>query len=462
MVDSDSPGRTASVRLPENPFEDVRWSTLDREAFADLYREAVAPRFAAAGGDPETEKPTHGWFREEGLRAFLAALRRHHGCSFGEFWVEDLGGSVDEGYDWATDDKATIEALERFLDRRRDRHDLADSSIATMRKRLNCYVRVYASANGTDDLLSPIHRESERPVYEAVDACYAAFDNLNDEEYAPRTKRRVRGVVDDWYQHLVGRRVAAANPATGLYSEFKWQVEPSDSPALDADHVRALMSVTDSPRERLLVVALAGWGLRANEVAALHISQIHRDGDDGPYLRFEERKNGPGEVNLLYGLDVLDERLDDLLTDSVSTVCAVSTNRAVGADGTVSTVTGDRANRGGEQWSGYLFPSSTADAGHVGRERVWAWFRDLAADAGLPETIDGERPSPQLCRRFWYDTYTAALGQLLEGIGEIAADQGSSDATVVHENYLSDERARRTRREFMRERLADAFEGLSR
>ncbi|MFC6837967.1 tyrosine-type recombinase/integrase [Halomarina ordinaria] len=434
MADSDS-SQTTNGLLPDDPFEDVRWSTLDREAFADLYWDTIAPRFAAAGHDPETEKPTHRWFRDEGLRAFLAALRRHHDRSFGAFWAEDLAGDVDEGYHWATGDEATVIALERFLDRRRDRHDLAESSIAAMRKRLNLYVRAYVSANGIDDLLRPVHRDSERPVYDAVDACYAAFDQLNDEGYAPRTKRRVRGVVDDWYQHLVGRRVAAVNPATGLYSEFKWQVEPSDPPALTADHVRALVSVADSSRERLLVVALAGWGLRASEVAALHVSQVRRDGEDGPYLRFEERKNGPGEVNLLYGLDVFDERLDDLLAGDGATTPAADAG-----------------------WNGYLFPSSTAANGHVGRERVWAWFRALADDAGLPERIDGERPSPQLCRRFWYDAYTAALGQVLDGIGEIAAEQGSSDASVVHENYLSDERARRTRREFMRTRLAAAFE----
>ncbi|MFC5973569.1 tyrosine-type recombinase/integrase [Halomarina salina] len=437
MADSESTQKAASGLPPtDDPFEGVRWSTLDRQGFAELYREELAPRFEADGHDAEMEKPTHQWFRDEGLRAFLAALRRHHDCSFGEFWDADLcGDSQDRGYDWATDDEATVEVLERFLDRRRNRHDLSDSSIDAMRTRLNLYVRAYTAANDTDDLLSPVRRDSERPAYEAVDACYAAFDWLNDEGYAARTKRRVRGVVDDWYQHLVGRRVAATNPATGLYAEFKWQIDATDPPALTADHVRSLMMAADGRRERLLVVALAGWGLRANEVASLHVSQVHRD-DDVPYLTFEERKNGPGEVNLLYGVDALDDRIDEL-------------SAASGVD------SGDS----GDDWHGYLFPSSYEGVEHVGRERIWAWFRDLAERADLPETVGDEHPSPQLCRRFWYDTYTAALGEFLEGVGDIAAEQGSSDPAVVHDNYLSDERARRTRREFMRSRLAEAFEG---
>jgi len=46
------------------------------------------------------------------------------------------------------------------------------------------------------------------------------------------------------------------------------------------------MQVATTSRDQLLVVALAGWGLRASEVAALHISQFNRDipDDDVPIL----------------------------------------------------------------------------------------------------------------------------------------------------------------------------------
>lgn len=412
----------------ESPFDDVRWTTLDREGFIDLYWSRVAPRLRTDGYDPETHKPTHQWFRDRGLRGFLAALRRHHDRSFGEFWSDDLELGTDEsGYDWDTDDTATIDALDGFVASRRSRHDLTESSLSAKRRRLNLYARAYRRANSTDDLLSPVARDADSPTYEAVDACYAAFDWLNEQGYSARTKMRVRGVVDSWYQHLVGRRLAATNPASGLYDEFKWKPERSDPSRLDADHVRRLVKTAGDPRERLLVVALAGWGLRANEVAALHVSQLVRDGEeDVPYLTFEERKNGPGEVNVLYGLSTLDARIDEL------------------------------ASR--DDWAGYLFPSKQGADPHVTRERVWTWFRDLAERAELPAKIDGEQPSPQLCRRFWYDTYTSVLGAVLDGLEEIAAEQGSDDPQVVMTNYLSDERARRVRREFMRTELAAAFE----
>jgi len=412
-------------------FDDVRWSTCSLQDFIQLYWDQVAPCLKAEGIDPSTEKPTHQWFRDHDARSFLAALRRHHGRSFGKFWNTDLGlGNNDDGYSWATSNEQTVDALERFLDRRQSRYGLSTSSVDTLRTRLNLYVRAYREANDTDDLLSPIQRNRDTPAYEAVDACYGAFDWLNEgveREYSAQTLQRVRRIVDAWYQHLVGRRIASMNPASGLYEEFKWEIQDSPTPSLSADHIRQLMGVATTSRNQLLVVALAGWGLRASEVAALHVSQFNRDvpDDDVAYIAFESRKNGPGEVSVLFGLDTLDVRINKLSDD--------------------------------ESWDGYLFPSSQGNTPHVTRDTIRNWFQKLASEAELPERIQGERPSPQLCRRFWYDAYTAVLEGVLEGVEEIAAEQGSSDPKVIMENYLSETRSRRVRREFMREQLAEIF-----
>jgi hypothetical protein len=61
-------------------------------------------------------------------------------------------------------------------------------------------------------------------------------------------------------------------------------------------------------------------------------------------------------------------------------------------------------------------------------------------------------------RRYWYDAYSASLDVVLGSLDEIAAEQGSASADVVLQNYLSDTRARKLRREYMREQLAAAFE----
>jgi hypothetical protein len=50
------------------------------------------------------------------------------------------------------------------------------------------------------------------------------------------------------------------------------------------------------------------------------------------------------------------------------------------------------------------------------------------------------------------------LDVVLDNLDEIAAEQGSASAEVVLQNYLSDARARKLRREYMRDQLAAAFE----
>jgi len=104
------------------------------------------------------------------------------------------------------------------------------------------------------------------------------------------------------------------NPADGLDDEFDWSNgddDDTDTPCLATEHVRALYNAADDQENRLLVLALCAWGLRPNEVASLRVRQFVLDisTDEVPYITFEERKNGPGEVSLLYGKEVLEDRI---------------------------------------------------------------------------------------------------------------------------------------------------------
>jgi len=177
------------------------------------------------------------------------------------------------------------------------------------------------------------------------------------------------------------------------------------------------------------VVALAGWGLRASEVAALHISQFNRDipDDDVPHIAFESRKNGPGEVSVLFGLDILDSRIDGL---------------------------GEN-----ETWDGYLFPSSQGETPHVTRDTIRNWFQKLASEADLPDKIPANARAHSSVDGSGMIPIRQSSKVSLEGVEEIAAEQGSSDPQVVMQNYLSDSRSRQLRREFMREQLMEIFRG---
>lgn len=412
--------------------DDVSWTLLDREELVDAYWVVVAPVMEADGLDPGREKPTHSWLRDHDFRPLLYALRKYHGSTFGDFWSADLGLEPEEsGYDWATEHKRTIEALKSFLTSRRERKGLADSSIDTLRYRLNRYVRAYREENGTDDLVTAVARDGDVPAYKAVDECWAAFDRLHDDLDGGQTKRRIHLAVSNWYAHLVRRKWAAVNPADGLDEEFDWSMTANgdtDTPCLSTEHVRSLYQAADGQEDRLLILALCAWGLRPNEVARLHTRQFVLDVsvNEIPYIGFEERKNGPGEVSLLYGQEVLEDRLAEL------------------------------SER--DDWEGYLFPSPHASGGPISRWTVWNRVSQLADRASLPSEIAGASPAPKMGRRFWYDAYSSSLDIVLESLDEIAAEQGSSSAEVVLQNYLSDTRARQLRREYMRKQLRTAFE----
>ncbi|WP_142860843.1 site-specific integrase [Salinigranum halophilum] len=430
---SDSPREDG-----RRPGADVAWTMLELDELAAAYWDVVAPAMHADGLDPETERPSHEWLSAHGFRGLVYALREYHGRTFGEFWADDLGlEETDTGYAWGLDHEQTISLLEGYLDSRRERGNLSESSGDTLRYRLAKYVRAYRAANDTDDLLTPVARESDVPAYEATDAAWSAFDTL-DAELAPRTMRRIHEAVDAWYAHLVRRQRASVNPVAGLDDEYRWSRRANTSesspanPALDSSHVNALYKAAETPAERLLVVALCAWGLRSGEVAALHRSQLVLDppAEAVPYVSFETRKNGPGEVSILYGREAAAERLGEL---------------------------GER-----EEWNGYLFPSERSTTGHRTRQTLLNRFDDLADRAALPDEIAGQKPVPQMGRRFWYDSYSATQEAILADIGEIAAEQGSASASVVLQEYLTTERRRALRREHMRERLAAAFEGLDR
>jgi len=409
--------------------DDVPWTLLDVDGLVDAYWEVLAPAMRVRGLDPESERPSYEWLRDHDFRGLIYALREHHDRTFGDFWREDLGLAAEaDGYDWGIDHEPTVAALEGFLDSKRSRGGLSESSIETLRYRLARYVQAYTKERDTEDLLAPVARDSDVPPHEAVDACWAAFDRIHEELDSGRTKRRIHRVVDGWYAHLLRRKRAAVNPADGLDEEYRWDVVAGDPSRLSADHVRALYDAADADRDRLLVLALCAWGLRSGEVASLHRSNAVLDeaAAEVPYLDFDDRKNGPGQVSLLFGVAALRDRIAALA---------------------------DRPD-----WNGYLFPSTQSASGHVSTQTVRNRFDALVASASLPAEIDGRKPIPQMGRRFWYDAYSSSLEVVTDGLEAVAAEQGSSSPEVVLRNYLSEERARKLRREHMRERLADAFQ----
>lgn len=398
----------------------------------------IEPVLAREGLDLET-RPTYTEIAEAGYSGITYALREHHELTLAQF-LATVGypdPDTDDDYPWGIDDETTIHELELYLETYLRRQNLADSTIDSKRARLAKYVRTYGDLHSRDDIVTPLRNDDE-PRRDEKQRVRDVFDVLDGDLSSAESKYKHLTDVRQWYEWLAGDRDAAYNPARGAPHERAWSEETPDAEdrnpdALEPDDVRALADACEAVSDRLLVVATCAWGLRRGEVAALSTAQFEPRTDDGgfdfdaddPRIVFETRKNGPGTVSVHYGLETLADRWAQL------------------------------ADR--DEWDGeYLFPSTAAASGHVRPDTVTNRFKRLAKRAGLDD--GDETPTPQYGRRFWYRTYADAVERLSRQIEAVADEQGSDDAQVVVENYLGEEEARRRRREFMREELADAFE----
>lgn len=408
----------------------INWSQHDLDGLKQLYWDEVAPALRRDSRDPHT-RPSYQTVADLGYGGITYTLRERHELTLKEFFLDVVGledpsaSAESDGYRWGISHEPTKDAFESFLKSLSRRRELVQNTLDTKRTHLATYARIYEDLHGASDLLSPVQDTSKQA--REVGRADAVLDCFDTELGSGGSKLNYAQTVSSWYERLERRGRVAFNPLTDFRAEFqKWKPEDPDNEPLEPHHVRALYRAADGFEQQLLVVALAGWGLRVGEVARLHQRQFVGLNSDDPHIEFEERKNGPSTVAVLYGVDVLADRLDEL------------TNRT--------------------SWNGYLFPSRQSDSGHRHPDTIRRRFEQLAQDAGV--RVDGRKPKPHMARRFWYTAYQRASAELVKRLEDIAEDQGSSSGRVVADSYLSKEEKRHARRDAMQSRLADAFENL--
>lgn len=403
--------------------EQINWSRMSKDDLVHTYWNEIAPALRRQLDHDPDIAPTYEQLTELGYSGIAYALREHHDRTLQEFFSEalHLEDRSDDTNPWGDAAETTIDAAESYLRTLKTRGGMAESTVETHRQRLKKYVRVYRRLHGRDDLLEPLTDASVR--VREIERALTVLDTFDEDLGTDRSKLEYLRVTQDWYDFLIRRGRAEYNPLQGATDEFGWERQEPDNSSLTAEQVRRIYEAADTSEQRLITIALAGWGLRPGEVAALHASQISLDTND-PHLEFDDdRKNGPGTVALLVGLEALADRLDELAED--------------------------------EDWNGYIFPSDRAVSGHIHVDTVRRRFKRAAENASV--TVGDETPKAKMGRRFWYNSYQEAVSQLLDQLDEIAAEQGSDSAEVVMQNYLSEERRRSHRRDAMRDTLNSVF-----
>jgi integrase len=404
-----------------------QWAGKSLDKLVDFYYSEIRPAMREADYNPEGEWPRYEWLADHGFGGLSRTLRDYHDLTLKEFFVDEVGLGTDsqrtdsDSYEWGIRNSETVEAITTYLSTQRDRGELAASTIRSRRSRLAEYGRLYEQEHGAVSIVRHLDDLSTQSAEN--NRCMAVLDKLNRRLSTDQSRLKYLSDIQQFYDFQIRFNGATYNPVEGANKQFRWSVDSQDNQTVNADGMRAIYAATDTIADELLVLALGAWGLRPNEVAALTADKFIVDDEDDDRIVFEERKNGPGEVTVLFGVDVLSQRIHDL---------------------------------DGQAWTGYLFPSPQSSSGHITAGTVNNRFKRLAEAAGV--TVDGKTPTAKMGRRFWYATYNAATKQMLAGLEDIAADQGSSSAKIVSDNYLSQAEKRRYRRDAMQEELASVFE----
>lgn len=417
----------------------IPWEEFTKEDFINFYWETIAPVLEREGYEVDKPQPAHA-YRSLGMGRYIAAIRRHFDCTFKEFLQNEIGletGGDEHEINWATDDDRTQDLLDDFIDdlRRRNSNIESENTLQRIAYNQNSFLEEFETAHGTSKLVPTLEELDEDEIYDYV---LDVYDLLNERVNSVNTKTRYIEDHGKFFSYLSRPGgPLTSNPIPDIAKRFNWtrkEVDALERPALDWEQVQDLWYATETLEEKVLVIAACAWGLRTNEIASLHINNLHFDPGpgapfNGPVVTFEQRKNQPNPVNVIFGRTVVNERIDQL------------------------------RNQYGDEWNGYLFPSRDRRSEHLESKSILIRrFKPLANRAGV--TVNGKSPNLKMARRFWYHNYWEGQQRLFELVTYAAEEQGSTDPEVVVENYLGDLSRLEFMRLWMRSGLGEAFDNL--
>jgi len=358
--------------------------------------------------------PPVRWLTDNGYSHLRWVLREKHDMGTPEFFVLLTSSGGSEEYEWKIDDVATIERAKTYIDDRIDCRDWEATTTHTQRAQINEILHRFALEYGDDRIIAIANNpELQAEVYESFKE---VVKSLREDLTSDNSAHQYVRAGHRFFEWLDRSHRIVYDPMENIEDEFRWKWSTESTP-LSPEQVRKLWLAAETPEELMLVVGYCIWGLRTKELPAIHIDQISLGAHD-PHIKYGkfDRKNGEGQVSLIFGLDALANLVD---------------KRAMTPS-----------------WNGFLFPSEKESRSALTGKQMRRRFKTLSRKAEV--MVNGDVPTPKLGRAFYYNIQADAESDLLEMAGKIAKEQGAKDAKAVRDAYLSSEKRRRYRRIFFR------------
>ena len=365
--------------------------------------------------------PAVRWLTDNGYSHLRWVLREKHDMGTPEYFVLLTSSGGNTGYEWHIDDVATIGHAKTYLEDQMECRDWADGTKRTTRSRINMFLQRFSEKYG--DAAVVTHANDPDRQQELYETFKQIGKDLRKDLSSDESALKYLRAAHRFFEWLERSNRIEYDPMEEIESEFNWNIDPDPTPLTDGQ-VRRLWNAAQTDEERMLVIGYCVWGLRTKELPAVHLDQLHLNPSD-PVIRFEDedRKNGCGEVSLLFGLDSLANLVD---------------KRAREAD-----------------WNGHLFPSPRDGRSFLCGKQARKKFKDLCQRANV--TIDGSDAPPKHGRSFYYNIMADAETELLEMAAKIADEQGATDPSSVRDYYLTPERRQRYCRTFFRARIREVL-----
>ncbi|WP_138004590.1 tyrosine-type recombinase/integrase [Halalkalirubrum salinum] len=362
--------------------------------------------------------PTVKWLDDNGYSHLRWVLSEKHSMGVPEFFILMTSAGRAKGFEWGFGDVATIERCRAYLDDQAECRNWQPSTKRSNRSRLNGFLSRFVNEYGDDAIISLAN--DPRVETEAYDTFKLVAKTLRAESKSDDSAHAYIRAAHRFFEWLERSGRIEYDPMRDIEDEFRWEWT-SDPTSLSDGQVRRLWVVADTDEEKMLIIGYCVWGVRTSELAGIHRTQFNFNLTD-PKIKFGERarKNGPGEVSLMFGLEPLANLLDRR-----------STRRP--------------------NWNGYLFPSDNENREFLCAKEMRDRFKELCRKAEI--TIDEEVPTPKQGRSFYYNILLEADIDLLQRAAELAEEQGASDPKSVRDHYLTSEQRRQYRRVFFRHRI---------